>query len=273
MSPDRYTRPDPSDPIQALAACYAAFVLTQTDHPGVEAGIEPDLVWTITGIPIAGFNRVMGARLAADTADDRIVDVLDRYRERRSSISWWIDPAAEPVDLAARLVRHGLAAEGEPTPAMALELADLPGTPAVAGLAITDVDNPDALRVACAVALDGFGGPAELADELVARLSLSGLGPDRPLRMVVARLDDRPVATAAVLLAGDAAAVYNVATVADARGRGIGAAVTTAVCRQAADRGARTAVLESSAMGQSVYRRLGFRDVGAFRILHRSSWD
>jgi ribosomal protein S18 acetylase RimI-like enzyme len=273
VSPLRYGRPDPSDPIQALAACYAAFVLSQAAHPGVEGGIEPDLIWTITGIPIAGFNRVMGARLAAGTVEDRIVDVLDRYRERRSSISWWIDPDAEPADLSTRLGRHGLVSEGEPTPAMAIDLADLPRGSAITGLAIGSVDDAAALRVASAVAFDGFGGPAELVDELVARLALSGLGPGGPLLMVVASVDDRPVATAAAFLAGEVAAVYNVATVADARGRGIGREVTIAVCRAATARGARVAVLESTPMGHSVYRRLGFRDAGAFRIWHRSSWE
>jgi GNAT superfamily N-acetyltransferase len=273
MSALRYARPNPSDPIQALAACYAAFILSEAAHPAVEGGIEPDLIWTITGIPIAGFNRVMGARLAADVVEDRIVDVLDRYRERGSPISWWIDPDAEPADLAARLGRHGLAAEEEPTPAMAIDLGSLPATSQIDGLAIRAVVDTSELRVACAVALEGFGGPADLVDELVDRLSLSGLGTDGPLQMVVASLDDRPVATAAAFVVGEVAAVYNVATVPDARGRGIGGAIMIAVCRAAVARGARVAVLESSAMGRSVYRRLGFRDVGAFRILHRSTWD
>jgi ribosomal protein S18 acetylase RimI-like enzyme len=273
MSPLRYARPDPGDPIQALVACYASFVLSGAAHPSVEGGIEPDLIWTITGIPIAGFNRVMGARLATVAVEDRIVEVLDRYRERRSSISWWIDPEAEPADLPTRLGRHGLVGEDEPTPAMAIDLADLPDPSAVPGLEIGAVDDTTALRVACAVALDGFGGPAGLVDELVARLALSGLGPGGPLQMVIASLDDLPVATAAAFLAGEVAAVYNVATVADARGRGIGREVTIAVCRAAIARGARVAVLESSAMGHSVYRRLGFRDAGAFRIWHRSTWD
>lgn len=275
MNSLRYARPDPADPIQALAACYARFALASAAHPEVEAGIEPDLVWTITGIPIAGFNRVMGARIAAGDADERVVDVLDRYRERGSSVSWWLDPASEPADLAERLGRHGLVAEEEPTPGMVLDLGELssPAAPLPDGPIIREVGDPVWLRVAVEVALEGFGGPSSLVDGLHARLALIGLGRAGPLQVVVASIGDRPVATAAAFVVGEVAAIYNVATVADSRGRGVGREVTIAVCRLAAERGARVAVLESSAMGYSVYRRLGFRDAGAFRIVHRSTWD
>jgi ribosomal protein S18 acetylase RimI-like enzyme len=275
VSPFRCARPDPSDPIQALAACYARFVLAQSAHPDVLAAVEPDLIWTLTGIPIAGFNRVMGARIVSDAVDERIVDVIDRYRERGSSVSWWIDPATEPADLAERLGRHGFVLEEQPTPAMALDLAELPPpvVPAPDGPVVREVRDHAGLRVAVEVALEGFGGPATFVDALHARLSLIGLGRDGPLQLVVAALGDRPVATAAAFVAGDVAAVYNVATVEDARGRGIGREVTIAVCRAAAERGARVAVLESTAMGYPVYRRLGFRDAGSFRIWHRSSWE
>ena len=272
MSPLRYWRPDPSDPIQALAACYAAFVLAQAAHPDVEAGIDPDLVWTITGIPIAGFNRVMGARLAAETVDDRVVELLDLYRRRGSSVSWWLDPETEPADLAARLGRHGLMADPVETPAMALDLADAPAF-VPEGIDVRLVEDADGMRTANAVAAAGFGSPEGLADAIVERLLPVGLSDAGPLRIVVASLDGRPVGTAFAFVAGEVAAVYNVATAPDARGRGVGGAVTVAVCRAAAERGARVAVLESSPMGHSLYRRLGFRDVGAFRILHRSTWD
>jgi len=51
-------------------------------------------------------------------------EVLDRYRERGSSVSWWLDPGSEPADLAERLGRHGFVAEEEPTPGMVLDLGD-----------------------------------------------------------------------------------------------------------------------------------------------------
>jgi ribosomal protein S18 acetylase RimI-like enzyme len=61
------------------------------------------------------------------------------------------------------------------------------------------------------------------------------------------------------------AGIYNVCTVPEARGRGIGRAVTAAALEDAVARGLRLAVLGSSELGYPVYRRLGFRDVSRLR--------
>ena len=60
---------------------------------------------------------------------------------------------------------------------------------------------------------------------------------------------------------GDGVLVGNVATLADARGRGVGTAATVAVLAAAQGRGLGTAVLCSSREGHALYRRLGFEDV------------
>ncbi|MEU5935030.1 GNAT family N-acetyltransferase [Micromonospora sp. NPDC047187] len=61
--------------------------------------------------------------------------------------------------------------------------------------------------------------------------------------------------------------LYFVGTQPEQRRRGIGAAMTRAALHLAGERGARTAALTSSAVGESVYRGLGFRPVGEFRLL------
>lgn len=59
--------------------------------------------------------------------------------------------------------------------------------------------------------------------------------------------------------------VQHVVTVPGVRGRGIGTALTVAALRSIAARGAGTAVLTASPDGLGIYRRLGFRTVGAVR--------
>src|SRR4029079_14705478 len=56
-------------------------------------------------------------------------------------------------------------------------------------------------------------------------------------------------------------AIYNGASVSDARRGGAGAAVTGAAIADARASGATWAILESSEMGRPVYERLGFRQV------------
>jgi GNAT superfamily N-acetyltransferase len=54
------------------------------------------------------------------------------------------------------------------------------------------------------------------------------------------------------------AGVYWVYTVPEARKQGIGTALTCRVLQEARSQGHRLAILQASAMGQSVYQRLGF---------------
>ena len=56
--------------------------------------------------------------------------------------------------------------------------------------------------------------------------------------------------------------VYNIGTRPDARRSGLGAAVTALLVHEAADRGCRTASLQSTAIAERVYAAVGFRDLG-----------
>jgi ribosomal protein S18 acetylase RimI-like enzyme len=81
----------------------------------------------------------------------------------------------------------------------------------------------------------------------------------------VARLDGEDVAAALGFDFGDDRGIYNVGTLPHARRRGLGTALTALLLHEAADRGCRTASLQSTPMGERVYAAVGFRDLG--RIL------
>ena len=69
---------------------------------------------------------------------------------------------------------------------------------------------------------------------------------------------DDAIATAATLRAADVVGLYSVATLPEHQGRGIGEKLTRHALDQAG--GGRT-VLQSTRQGNSLYRRLGFREV------------
>ncbi len=78
----------------------------------------------------------------------------------------------------------------------------------------------------------------------------------------------RAVATAATSAAAGAVGLYSIATLPDHQGRGIGEAVTrhAVECARPQDR---PLVLQATAQGGALYRRLGFREVTGFAVLVR----
>ena len=58
--------------------------------------------------------------------------------------------------------------------------------------------------------------------------------------------------------------IFNVGTIERARRRGLGTALTALAAHEAADRGCRTATLQSTPMAERVYAAVGFRDLGRF---------
>lgn len=86
---------------------------------------------------------------------------------------------------------------------------------------------------------------------------------DPAMAIFIGRVDGKPIAAATGYQTKDAVGVFGVTTVASARRRGYGAALTRAA--MLTETGL-PAVLAPSEEGESVYRRLGFRPVGALSI-------
>jgi ribosomal protein S18 acetylase RimI-like enzyme len=74
--------------------------------------------------------------------------------------------------------------------------------------------------------------------------------------------DERPVSTAATVVSDGVIGLYNVATLPGARGRGYAEAITRhAIASATRESGLQRVILQSTALGERLYRRLGFREV------------
>jgi GNAT superfamily N-acetyltransferase len=85
----------------------------------------------------------------------------------------------------------------------------------------------------------------------------------RPKRVwhFLAWFGDRPIGSSTLLIAAGVAGIYDVGVLAEHRRQGIGAEITAAACRFASQLGFHVAVLISSPLGQSPYRRVGFKEI------------
>ena len=239
------------EPIDALSReCFRSFAVL----PGARLISTPEIFGVRTEVPATFFNGIATTELQ-DDPDGGIERAIAEFAG--VPFRWWITPATRPDGLPARLAAHGLTHVYDST-AM---LADLTTPVAPASLidaTIRRVETAEELRMWCEVLLTVFHRSAEEKAawlEVYARLSLQ----DAPAwTHFLAFSGGTPVATTSLLLAGDLAGIYHVATMPEARGRGIGAEITATALRYARDHGARQAVLQASDMAVGVYRRIGF---------------
>lgn len=228
--------------------------------PQAELHDDPDMMWFITGVPFPLLNGVFRARLAADGIDTKIEATLARFKSRQVPMIWWTGPATRPAGLGKHLEAQGLS-HAEDLPGMAVDLRTLRDDLSMpAGLTIEPVGDMATLEHW----LHAFTAGFELSD-LVAKaffdlFAVLGFGSDQPFRHYVGWLRGKPVAASSRFLGAGVVGIYNVATVPDARRKGIGAALTLAPLHEARTSGYRVGILHSTPIGVGVYRSLGFQE-------------
>jgi ribosomal protein S18 acetylase RimI-like enzyme len=231
--------------------------------PGAQLYAGNELSWTLTKVPFAVFNSIFAARLDAATAGDQIEAVKVRAERNGVPVLWWIASGDTPADLAQRLTQAGFAYAAT-LPGMSLDLTDLPADAPAAGalddVTIAGVSDDRTARIWCDVFARGFGFPKTIGDEFLPLAIESAGERDAAYRNYVLSWRGEAVAAASAMLTGDVAGIYNVATLPHARRRGFGGALTAHAVRNARNRGASVAVLQSSEAGLRVYQALGFRE-------------
>ena len=159
------------------------------------------------------------------------------------------DPADRPLIEAA--FAAGFQVEDR-EPAMLLESLD-GVSPAPGALRISHLANDEEADVYAAIE------PEESGDLAVRRAISRGALRIAGCSLFVGREGTRAVASSMGLVTGRMVGVYNVFVQPAARGLGYGEAMTAAVLHEGRAHGATAACLTSTAVGVSLYQRMGFR--------------
>lgn len=249
------------DAAAVAASDHSLFEAWRTLARAAEAGevVEEDgLLFVSFGIPVVLLNAAFVTAAPAAISDAEALVERARAFFGLRGLPFLLrlpDPVAPAVHRAAR--RAGMA-ELDPLPGMALDPVPpaLPARPA--GLDLRPVRAGDrSMGDYRQVLSEGFDVPPGLAEIFSAGAAVVA-GRVRPQ---VGYLHGAPVACSAVLLTGPVAGIYNVAVTAACRGRGFGTALTWAAVAAGREAGAGAAVLQSTPLGEPVYRRMGFRTV------------
>lgn len=215
-----------------------------------------------SGLDCDTFNAVLAGRMGREGAEALIGNAVAAFGGR--AFSWWHGPDA-PAFLPDLLRSCGLAA-AEREVAMRLDRGEAAAGPEpVPGLEVRRVADEAALRDYAAVIAANWSPPDPDVLAFYAGAAEPLLRPSSPLVLLLGHLEGTPVATAELATGDDGVAgIYGVATLAERRGRGIGASLTGAAIAAGWASGAAAIELQASPDGAGIYRRLGFRDHGAW---------
>jgi GNAT superfamily N-acetyltransferase len=241
---------------------YWTWIEAFADTDGVEVVVAPDVRYRVGEVDHEYLNHAYAAQLDPDTADVRIRDVVAAVGRGTRPFFWTIWPSDGPPDLAARLVAAGFELDGD-APLMAVELANAadPG-PTPPELVIRRVDDPTDLAEVSAVVAASLEGDPETVRPFAATFERLILEPEPRVTQFAGWADGRLVTAGALFTGSGVAGIYGIMTTEEARGRGYGRAITAAAMDEGRRRGLHVSVLLASDLGQPVYRRLGFREVG-----------
>lgn len=262
--PPRYADHSTAELAQLVEDNANAFMRALAQDGDAELVVTPELTrFSNTAIVSPMFNGVIQTHLKAERVEAAIAETEDYFQARGRPVAfWWVGPSTQPADLDGFLLRRGWQLNELHAPSLAVDLHQLPpGIETPPDFRVEVVLDPDGAQAWADVFNLSYQTPA-FAGQAWAD-AFSRFGADQaPFRLYLGRLAGRPVATNMLVCAGGVAGAFAVGVVPEARGQGLGQAITLQPYLDARDQGYHIGVLFSTAMGQPVYRRLGMQDVG-----------
>lgn len=253
MGGNATTGSDPAD-LRRMAATIQAF------SRGFGAGARDGRILELPGVvasvaPAIGFRSIFNAAAYTDVgALERALPTLRSAFDDAGVVAWGVWAHESDRRAAELLGGAGLRLDSSPT-AMAARVRDVapPDRGAIVERARDLVELDRVLAAAYefppGVMVHCFPGLLESFDCLIARDE-----------------NGEPVAALATADQDGDCGVTLVGTDPAARGRGFAAALMCHAIAAAAQRGCTTTTLQATAMGRSLYARLGYRELGVFQL-------
>jgi N-acetylglutamate synthase-like GNAT family acetyltransferase len=219
-----------------------------------------------TPIKAHPYNVVMNFEGGSDPSQ-QIDEVFEHFRQRGTSFVWMVTSATSPEGLGEYLERRGMVL-AEVMPTMVARLDRLQESPVVLAedIEITEVGPEDASEVHNFVSYR-WNVPEQYQQLAMDMYERFNVGKDRsPVRAWIARRDGVVIGKSALHLGAGVAGIHGVAVKPEARGAGLGRALTLMPLAAARDLGFEIAVLGSSPMAERLYASIGFDKVGELQL-------
>jgi ribosomal protein S18 acetylase RimI-like enzyme len=246
-----------------LRLCFRALTAARPDAENrVSSGVEVISL----GVRFQMFNAAFLSSLVSDGTDleRRILSARVRFGVRGISWSFWLCDGLLTPALNRRagslFERHGLRLATQ-MPGMLADQFPAPNRK-LPHIEVAEVRNAATLASFCDIGSACFRVPVAWFEEVFDANSTARA----PFRGWLGYANGKPVCTAATVADGSALGLYNVATIPAFRARGYAEAIMREAITRETAAAERPIVLQSTASGMELYRRLGFRKVTNFRV-------
>ncbi len=186
------------------------------------------------------------------------------FRERGNPYTIWIPE--DGVAVGSSLVELGLN-HAVSLPAMVADLDDMRLNPQpLPGCSLRFVNRESDMGAFARAAFNGYEMPADIRERFTAFIMNLDPSHHPSNEIVVAMRGEEPVASGLMFRGSEDIGLYWISVVPHHRNRGMGSWLAQELLRVGKEEGYSHAVLQSSPVAASVYRRLGFRAVGNFQV-------
>ncbi len=238
--------------------------------PNVAGKLSQRLLWTGSGDPHPGSNRVGNARWSAEEADAWIKEIIAYYRERNAGFTWFTGPFDSPSDLRTRLEKHGLALAGDQALMVRVglnSLDDIPTNPNVE-IELLDGSNDESIEATVQVMAVCFHFTPEQIEERRPGIFDRIKNPEFRKWEIsyLARLDGKPVAGARLILRGGIAYLGGASTLPEYRGRKIYSTLLRRRLEIARDRHYEIAAIHAEPMSRRIVSKFGFKEIARYHL-------
>ncbi|WP_139488798.1 GNAT family N-acetyltransferase [Brevibacillus dissolubilis] len=266
---------------EITAACIAnraEYVLSFGTGIGSAYYSGEDVKWVYTGLNY--LNCVFAVHLSGEGMEQRVEEIMSFYDQRHVCPTWLVNPqdeaGIERMKLEKKLESLGFTQVFE-FPAMAVDLKEWerlgwldhkgegstmssfdPISPA---FSLVQVNSAIGLEHWCQLTCAGFHVQKHQLSEYMTLLHSSVEHARFPTHVYIGYWNDKPVCAVSVLEAAGVAGIYWVSTVPQARGRGFATMMMRQLLSRVHAMGYQYATLQSTEMGYSLYRGLGFFDL------------
>lgn len=242
--------------VQAIRANFYEFfrlIALSGSQPHVPGGVR----WC-TAVPHPWFRGVLVNQPYSPEHAGAIQDQIRYFKDQNvGEFSWWQDTSVPPGSWDRALEAQGFAATKGP-PGMAMDLNTLPPKIQLSpDLQIRAIGEPEEMREYNRALTLGFEFPDSWEAPLLEFFTRPGVA--LPIRHYLGELSGEHAGTATLLLGAGVAGIYNIATLPEARRRGIGTALTLQPLYDARDLGYRVGILHADPDGYGVYEKIGFQ--------------